>query len=967
MKTTTKKLIVAIFLPLLSVCISLLVFAQTPRWGGVVQQGDGGGETQGLPGDVCSPCTTKADCSAQNYCFPAALHCSSDQKACAPGAKLGDACQWGGTCLGVCGPLGDSPPTCGAPTACTYCDNTPQGQCNFPESCHTEWGMKYCDITNLPCDQLALWASCAPTIAGAHPQDTCMGTCWNGSIPAPLCGNECIAGLLCKTASECGGGTCTQWVCSCPTVCDPRTDDCGCGDGILDLDGPDDTVGTKDDEECESTFALGKISKVEYSTGVPLKLQIFTVSDNGYITIGGTNNCLGCQIYGVCGDGFVDGTGSYGPKEVCDNGEILSGANGALSWDGCSTGCNREIPRCSLGVSGSVYSGKAVTFVYTIDHPERQKATLFPLGDPNAIQPILFPTAPYKPGSIVYAPWYSIPPYVGKAVMVIVNTGNTSVTWMCMVNFTIDYCGDGVVQAPYEQCDDANTTNDDGCRNDCTADLSCTLAVQPTIISSGEQVQITVKITNGYQNLTKLLLSYGDGTSDEFFPPFAPPPPDDVLEMIHTYTSDGEFKPVAYLSGLNGLSAQCDCDCVVVTGEYKFWKQGVLSGSTVYRHIYGELPPTVTSFTVTDTLLGNSTLDVGSFDVQIGGKPYTLEFSNQDKTFVLTGDAPTDRDFDIYFTSKAHRGGNQEICNSADLSFKFQGKTIIEASDDYTHGKIDTPVCVSGYDLDIDKTILTSGQYVSEYAPEYNTYAPYAKEHGQVLTGNWYIYRVKVTNNGAGDAYDVKVDDTLPEGVTAFWMEPEARMSLFGGPVTFTPDIPLAKSFTWVIAFLWVNESKYIDIFVELWTGAKYAWGEEYCNVAYAQAEGEPESPISDDACMTVSGSCFRTCSGYVEIDTGTLTWKLQWNDLQVDATCIAKTTCGESTSFPADPARVDLCKCTVVSQKNRSANHQSPYLGMGWRHKNTYSCQKCSRTMWRRPLLRKCIPWNGHRKLWCW
>lgn len=366
----------------------------------------------------------------------------------------------------------------------------------------------------------------------------------------------------------------------------------------------------------------------------------------------------------------------------------------------------------------------------------------------------------------MYIPGYTPPPANGKAVLVVVHTG-TFATGMCMVNFTIDYCGDGKIQKPYEQCDDGNTNNDDGCRNDCTSDLACTLAVQPTIISSGESVQITVKITKGYQNLTKLLLTYGDGKSDLFTPPFAPPPPDDVLEMIHTYTSDGEFKPMAFLSGLvNGqeLSAACDCDCVVVTGEYKFWKEGVLSGSTIFWHIYGELPPTVKTFTVKDTLVGNSTIDTGSFIIDLNGQPYTLiPPVPTDKTFTLEGKGrPADGNFDIRFTSHAHRGGNQEICNGAELSFDFQGKTIVEQSDDYTHGKTDEPVCVSGYDLDIDKTILTSGEFATIYKPEYNTYAPYAKENGQVMTGNRYIYRVKVTNNGAGDAYDVLVDDTLP-------------------------------------------------------------------------------------------------------------------------------------------------------------------------------------------------------------
>ena len=173
---------------------------------------------------------------------------------------------------------------------------------------------------------------------------------------------------------------------------------------------------------------------------------------------------------------------------------------------------------------------------------------MFPLGDPLAVSPLLFPKAPFKSGSIIYQSGYSVPPTTGKAVLVVVHTGNQLLTGMCMVEFTVGYCGDGEIQSAYEQCDDGNYINDDGCRNDCTSDLACTIAVQPTIISSGEQVQITVNITKGYQNLTSLLLSYGDGKSDIFYPPFAPPPPDHVLEMIHTYTSDGEFKPTAYLS-----------------------------------------------------------------------------------------------------------------------------------------------------------------------------------------------------------------------------------------------------------------------------------------------------------------------------------------------------------------------------------------------------------------------------------
>lgn len=64
--------------------------------------------------------------------------------------------------------------------------------------------MKYCSITNLACDQLALGASCAPAIAGAHPQDTCMGTCRDGRGDAPLCGQACVEGMACTDGSQCG-------------------------------------------------------------------------------------------------------------------------------------------------------------------------------------------------------------------------------------------------------------------------------------------------------------------------------------------------------------------------------------------------------------------------------------------------------------------------------------------------------------------------------------------------------------------------------------------------------------------------------------------------------------------------------------------------------------------------------------------------------------------------------------------
>jgi hypothetical protein len=83
-----------------------------------------------------------------------------------------------------------------------------------------------------------------------------------------------------------------------------------------------------------------------------------------------------------------------------------------------------------------------------------------------------------------------------------------------------------------------------------------------------------------------------------------------------------------------------------------------------------------------------------------------------------------------------------------------------------------------------------------------------------VQLGDWFVYRMTVTNaNPApasdpnshpsppdhGHAFDIVVTDTFPTGVTAFWMEPEDQQEPTG-PVDFTPDLEFdANSFVWTI------------------------------------------------------------------------------------------------------------------------------------------------------------------------
>lgn len=92
---------------------------------------------------------------------------------------------------------------------------------------------------------------------------------------------------------------------------------------------------------------------------------------------------------------------------------------------------------------------------------------------------------------------------------------------------------------------------------------------------------------------------------------------------------------------------------------------------------------------------------------------------------------------------------------------------------------------MSGYDLEMIKFVQPT--WSSEYYPENIA-------DGIVYHGDWYVYHIKVINNGAGDALNAHVTDTFPAGVTAYWSE-----NIPDG-VTFVPPLlDGAGSFTWDI------------------------------------------------------------------------------------------------------------------------------------------------------------------------
>jgi hypothetical protein len=68
-------------------------------------------------------------------------------------------------------------------------------------------------------------------------------------------------------------------------------------------------------------------------------------------------------------------------------------------------------------------------------------------------------------------------------------------------------------------------------------------------------------------------------------------------------------------------------------------------------------------------------------------------------------------------------------------------------SDDPAAPGDEDPSCTKGYDLEVEKTVLTGGQYMSLYSPEHNTY-PDSITAGEIELGDRRVYRVEVTNGG---------------------------------------------------------------------------------------------------------------------------------------------------------------------------------------------------------------------------
>lgn len=137
-----------------------------------------------------------------------------------------------------------------------------------------------------------------------------------------------------------------------------------------------------------------------------------------------------------CGNGIVDG------NEECDNG----GRNSDSTRDACRSSCNKA--GCGDGVADS---GEEC------DGNDR-RASICSDFKVQGSQQVLSNNTNYWSGY-----------------------GRLSCNYDCTLDKSeCGYCGDGITQTPHEQCDDRNSSNDDGCNNNCSSCVQLTSNIDIT-------------------------------------------------------------------------------------------------------------------------------------------------------------------------------------------------------------------------------------------------------------------------------------------------------------------------------------------------------------------------------------------------------------------------------------------------------------------------------------------------------
>ncbi len=229
-------------------------------------------------------------------------------------------------------------------------------------------------------------------------------------------------------------------------------------------------------------------------------LNMLTIKDGTWYTTYLSWDTVYVKKY-ACGDGILQTPNFSGNNEQCDDGNNVNG-------DGCSASCQRETPNCNdfiISANPTLgYVWWTIIFSWNIRTGFVYHLLNFADWSNYTVNSWAFMY------TYAYTSWGNFSPTI-----TITNSWNTALSGTCtFAPITVTRCWDGIVNWT-EQCDDGNTSNNDGCNSSCHAESvpSCNnfnLQASPLIIYSWQTVTYswTTPLGYRYQNL-----NFGDWIS----------------------------------------------------------------------------------------------------------------------------------------------------------------------------------------------------------------------------------------------------------------------------------------------------------------------------------------------------------------------------------------------------------------------------------------------------------------------
>jgi cysteine-rich repeat protein len=327
--------------------------------------------------------------------------------------------------------------------------------------------------------------------------DGCSPFCSN-EFP-PTCGNGILDGFeQCDDGNNVAGDGCSPFCVlevpatwTCPPWYYDSDDGCDCGCGALDPDCPSLSANVCLFNNCPN----GAPPVIDDNTrcmiptcGNGVINPPFEECDDGNL-VGGDGCSANCQNEVVCGNGIVEGF------EQCDDGNLVGG-------DGCTPGCTLEVGICGNGVveppfeqcdDGNNVDGDGCSSFCTFEFAVCGNGIVeFPFEqcddgnnvDGDGCSSFCTNEAPIGWTCPVF--WYGDNLCDCGCAVIDVDCPSLSSS-VCefnncpgvqpLPNFNpqcaLTSCGNGTVEPPFEQCDDGNLTNGDGCNLNCQFEPIC--------------------------------------------------------------------------------------------------------------------------------------------------------------------------------------------------------------------------------------------------------------------------------------------------------------------------------------------------------------------------------------------------------------------------------------------------------------------------------------------------------------